>query len=209
MKWLNCLSAGLVLALACLAGSGCQTHTTKQALSNGYEVVTHPHHTLIDDPEPPRIAFQHRAADGTLTPIWTSLYSPDTIIQGHLAIFIAEKADAAHETHPRLFAVRAPELPVDLTDEVLWRWCKANGKKFEKALPVFSEITAAETADGLQVNLRFLPLDTYGKARDDWPDSGSLPLTWTQVDNLIHLVKTKGAVQKDLRWHDQFIGEKF
>lgn len=204
--------AALALALVSLAEIGCQTHTTVLPLTNGYEEVSHPHHTLIDEPEPPRISFQYRAADGTLTRIWPSLYGfDDDVIKGDLAIFVAEKAyvNPDRETHPRLFAVRAPELPLDLTDEVLWRWTQANHKDFGKALPRLTQVIPVEKNGGLELRFDFWTQIAFGQEPEDWPDSSTLQLSWNQVEEIIRAVKTKGVIEKDLRWHSRYIGEKY
>jgi hypothetical protein len=195
---------GLVLA-------GCQTHTTVAPLSNGYEEVSHPHHTLIDEPEPPRVSFQHRGADGTLTRIWPSLYGVNEVVKGDLAIFVGDKAfiEPDRVTHPRLFAVTAPELPLDITDEVLWRWSKANGKDFGKTLAKFTLVTPEEKDGRLELLLEFTSENKWIGDDKDWPDKSVLTLTWNQVAEIIRAVKTKGVVQKDLRWHSSYVGEKF
>lgn len=199
------------MVLSGLGGAGCQTHSTTTPEGSGYEVVTHPHHTLIDEPEPPRLSLQHRSADGTVTQIWPSLYSEHLVVKGDLAVLVADKAFVEPErvTHPRLFVVRAPDLPLDLTDEVLWRWSKANQKNFAKTLEKYAEIEPVENDGGLKLRLQFWSNAAYGSERDDWPDEGSLQLDWRQVDEIMHAVKTKGIVEKDLRWHTQYIGEKY
>lgn len=200
------LAAGLSFV-----GTGCQTHTTVIPMSNGYEEVSHPHHALIDEPEPPRISFQYRSADGEVTHIWPSLYGAAEVIKGDLAVFVAEKAYAEpdHTIHPRLFAVRSPELPLDITDEVLWRWSKANGKDFAKALEKFAGITPQENNGQLELQLEFWTKNEFNTAREDWPDQSVLRLDWKQVEEIIHAVKTKGVEEQDLRWHSKYIGEKF
>ena len=146
-----------------------------------------------------------------MTPIWPSLYGVNEVIRGDLAIFVAEKAaiDPERVTHPRLFAVRCPELPLDLTDEVLWRWSQANGKDFKKTLQKFAMVTPEEKNGGLEVRLEFLAPSDYALERDDWPDQSSLQLDWPQVDEIMLRVKTKGVAEKDLRWHTAYIGEKY
>lgn len=211
MRLLKYAAAYIVLTLSGLCWTGCQTHKAVIPLNSGYQEVSHPHHTFIDEPEPPRISFQHRAADGTVTQIWPSLFGVDTVIEGDLAIFVAEKAyvDPERVTHPRLFAVQAPALPLDLTDEILWRWSQANGKNFNKTLQKFSGITPVERNGGLEVRLDFWADTTFGTAREDWPDNSSILFTWPQVEEIIQAVKAKGVVQKDLRWHTEYIGEKY
>jgi len=200
-----------VAALSAIVGTGCQTHKAVMPMGGGYEEVSHPHHTLIDEPEPPRISFQHRSPDGEITQIWPSLYTVNDVIKGDLAIFIADKAYVvpAPETHPRLFAVRSPDLPLDLTDEVLWRWSKANGKDFTRTLDKFASITADESNGQLLLRIEFWPKSDLGSVREDWPDQSSISFDWHQVDEMMRAVKAKGVVQKDLRWHTEYIGEKF
>jgi len=211
MKLPRFFAARSGLILFTLIWAGCQTHTTVVPLKNGYEEVSHPHHTLIDEPEPPRISFQHRGADGVVTPIWPSLYGVNDVIKGDLAIFVAEKAalEPARVTHPRLFAVRPPELPLDITDEVLWRWSQANGKDFAKTLQKLALVTPEEKKGGLELRLEFWTPTTWAAEREDWPEQSSLQLGWRQVDEIMQRLKTKGVMEKDLRWHTSYIGEKF
>jgi hypothetical protein len=180
-------------------------------LRNGYEEVSHPHHTLLDEPESPRISLQHRGADGVVTLIWPSLYGVNDVIKGDLAIFVAEKAASGLErvTHPRLFAVRSPEAPLDITDEVLWRWSQTNGKDFSQSLQKLALITPEDKDGGLELRLEFWASETWSAQREDWPGQGTLQLNWGQVDAIMQAVKTKGVMQKDLRWHSAYIGEKF
>lgn len=202
---------GFVLALLGLGLAGCQTHKTVTPLRNGYEEVSHPNHTLIDEPEPPRISFQHRGADGTITQIWPSLYGVNEVIKGDLAIFVGDKGffEPERVTHPRLFAVKSPELPLDITDEVLWRWSKANGKDFGKTLAKFTLVTPGEKNGGLALRLEFNPGNKWLGEDKDWPEQSALQLDWNQVAEILRAVKTKGVEEKDLRWHTPYIGEKF
>jgi hypothetical protein len=205
------IAASLGLALLSLGAAGCKTHTTVAKLDNGYEEVSHPFHTLIEEPEPPRLALQYRSTNDTVTPIWPALDSTREIIHGDLAIFIAEKAylKPAPETRPRIFAVRAPALPLDITDESLWRWAKANGRKIGKTMEKLSTFSVEEKNDGIEVSLVFYSNTEMGGEREDWPDEGTLQLTWRQIDEIMHVVTIKGVQQKDVRWHTPYIGETF
>ena len=111
-------------------------------------------------------------------------------------------------THPRLFAVQFPGLPLDITDEVLWRWSKASGKDIAKALQKFSLVIPEEKNGRLELHLEFLS-EGYLSVEKDWPDQSDLQLDWNQVSDILRAVKTKGVVEKDLRWHTPYIGEKF
>ena len=201
-------------AMACLICAGCLAHKSTTALGNGYEEVSHPHHdfgSMAPEPAPPRVSLQHRGKDDQVTEIWPSLYAAATVIQGDLAVFVAEKANLAdHTTHPRLFAVRSPDVvPLDITDEILWRWSKANGKDFKRTVDKVAEIGAEEGNGGLLVHIDFWPKSDYTAVRDDWPDDGSLLVDWKQVDEIMHAVKTRGVPEKDQRWETPYIGEQF
>lgn len=209
MRLLNYLGALSALALV---GSGCQTHKTVTVLHNGFEEVSHPYHTLLDDPPPPRIELRFRDTNGVVTTVWPSLAGSKEVVHGALAVFVAEKAFREPEavTHPRLFAAQSPpNLPLDLTDEVLWRWSKANGKKFGRTLEKFAAITPSPKEDGIELAIEFWTNPAYGAEREDWPDDGVLQLSWDQVGEIMRAVKTKGVVEKDLRWHSQYVGEKY
>ena len=198
-------------ALLPLGLAGCQTHSTTTPVANGYEEVSHPHHALIDEPDPPRISFQYRTADGTVTRIWPSLYGVNEVVHGGLAIFVGDKAFIEPERvmRPRLFAVQSPGLPLDITDEVLWRWAKANGKDFGRTLNQFALVTPAEMNGRLELRLQFDAANQWFGEDNDWPDSSVLQLDWNQVAEIMRAVKAKGVVEKDLRWHTRYIGEKF
>ena len=205
------LAKNFLPALLGLTLVGCQTHKTTTPVGHGYEEVSHPHHALIDEPEPPRVAFQYRGADDKITLIWPSLYGVNEVIRGDLAIFVGDKAYQEPErvTHPRLFAVKSPELPLDITDEVLWRWSKANGKTFAKTMEKFTLVTPAEKNGRLELLLEFSPENKWLSDDKDWPDTSALQLDWNQVAEIMRAVKTKGVPEKDLRWHTPYIGEIF
>jgi hypothetical protein len=211
MKRLDKFFHPLAVALLGLGLAGCQTDKNIAPVAQGYEEVAHPHHALLDEPEPPRISFQHRDHDGKVTLIWPSLYGVNEVVKGGLAIFVGDKAylEPERATHPRLFAVRSPELPLDITDEILWRWSQANGRDFGRTLANFSLVTPQEKNGRLELLLEFNPGDKWLGEGKDWPDTSTLPLDWNQVAEIMRAVKTKGVVEKDLRWHTSYIGEKF
>lgn len=197
-SWLAMILLGLGL-------TGCQSPKAVAPLGSGYEEVNHPAHAFRDEPPSARVSLQHRGADGKTVQIWPSLYGVNEVIKGDLAIFVGDLGyvdEGVRETRPRLFAVKSPELPLDITDEVLWRWSKLANKDFGKTLDRFSLVTPEEKNGGLELGLDFFSNDK------DWPDKGILQLDWNQVSEILRAVKKKGVLEKDLRWHTPFIGER-
>jgi hypothetical protein len=197
--------ARVAAALLCLGSAGCETHKMVAPVDNGYEEVTHPSRSSTDETDLTRISFQYRDSDGRIIQIWPSLYGVKEVVKGSLAIFVGDVSYAegnSKGTWPRLFAVQSPALPVDITDEVLFRWSKTAGKDFAQALNKFSLVTPLESGGGLELQLEF---DTEG---NDWPDRVDLQLDWNEVSDIIRTVKAKGVVIKDLKRHSPFIEEK-
>jgi hypothetical protein len=108
-------------------------------------------------------------------------------------------SDIPRSVKPRLFAVRSPALPLDITDEVLRQWSNKSGKDFAKALDRFSMVTPAEKNGQLELQLEFWTNEK------DWPDKTTLQLDWNQVFDIMREVKEKGTLHKDPRWGTLYI----
>jgi len=205
MKLIKALIFCLSPALLGIVLAGCSTPPIVQPLNNGYVEVTHPHRSLISSADL-RVSFEYQKPDGKTTLIWPSLYGAGEVIHGDVAIFVGDQAyvssnpDDPRGTRPRLFAVRAPGLPLDITDEVLWSWAKASGKDFDKALQQFNRAIPTETNGRLELQLEFW---TGGNG---WPDNATLQLDWNQVSDIMAAVKEKGTMRKDVRWGTPYIG---
>ena len=193
-----CSAASLGLALA-----GCTTPPKIQPLSGGYEAIIHPAKSM--DPADARVSLDYRGPDGRTILLWPSMYGTDAVIKGDVAIFVGDKAyvssdpDDPRGMKPRLFAVQAPGLPLDITDEVLWYWSKASGKDFAKAVRLLNLATPMGNDNEFEVQLEFW-VDENG-----WPDNSTLRLDWNQVSEIMRTVKAKGKVRKDLRWGTPYI----
>ena len=204
MKPINNSVLYSTLAILCAGLAGCMTPNPVVPVGGGYEEKGHPDRSS-PAPADTRVSFQYRAPDGKITIIWPSLYGVGEVIKGDVAIFVGDKAYVTPDsndprgTRPRLFAVRSPALPLDITDEVLSRWSKATGKDFAKALDRFSMATPAEKNGQLELQLEFWTEEK------DWPDKTTLQLNWNQVSDIMRDVKEKGALHQDPRWNTPYI----
>ncbi len=196
----------LALAFICLGLVGCQSNKSITALGSGYEEITHSTRLLIGESELLRTSFEHLGSGDKLVMILPSLYGVNEVINGDMAIFVGDKSyleSGDKGTRPRLFAVKFPELPLDITEAVLWYWSKSASRDFSKTLNRFSLVTPEEKNGRLELQLDFL------SEEKDWPDKAALELDWSQVSAIMNAVKKKGVVEKDLRWHTPYIGEKY
>jgi len=195
------------LAILCAILAGCASlhHPMVTPVGNGYEEVTHPTRASRSQPETMRISFLYRAPDGKITLIWPSLYGVKEVIKGDVAIFVVDKAYVSDNPEdprgmkPRLFAVQSPDLPLDITDEILWRWSKTSGKTYAQALQFFSMVTPKEKNGQLEFQLEFMT------DKVDWPDKSTVQQSWDQMSDIMREVKNKGIVRKDFRWGTLYI----
>ena len=207
MKLMKNTVFDFAVAVLCLGLAGCSSPRAVAPLGNGYEEVAHPTRDSLSQPGTTRVSFQYRAPNGRTTLIWPSLYGVNEVIKGNLAIFVGDKAyvstdpDTPRGTKPRLFAVRSPALPLDITDEVLWQWSKKSGKDVTRTLDRFSMVTPEEKNGRLELHLEFWTEEK------DWPDASTLQLDWNQVSDLMREVKEKGTEHKDLRWGTPYVAD--
>ena len=196
------------LAILGIVLAGCASQRITTPLGNGYEEVAHPTRASLEAPETTRISLEYRNPDGKSILVWPSLYGVDEVVKGDLVIFVGDKAyvnpgsDDPKGFTPRLFAARAPGLPMDVTDEILWRWSKASGNDFFQTLLMLSLASPVEKNGHLELHLVF--------ANDDrnWPDT-VIQLDWNQVSDIMREVREKGDVRKDLRWSTPYLQKNF
>jgi len=205
LKLMKNRTVNFSLALLYLALAGCVSQPPVVPVGNGYEELSHPTQASMTQPELTRISFLYRAPDGKTTQVWPSLYGVGEVVQGDVAIFVGDKAYVSADPNnprgmkPRLFAVQSPALPLDITDEILWRWSKESGKDFTKAEEYLSLVTPVAVNGQLGLQLDFYTDDV------DWPDKSSILLSWGQVTAIMRDVQAKGTVHKDLRWGTPYI----
>jgi len=101
------------------------------------------------------------------------------------------------DTELRIFAVKAPELPLDITDEILWRGSKESGRDFTNTLKTASYVLSEEKDDGIE--FRFATGVSGINVR----------LDWNQIADIMREVKEQGVVRKDRVWDTSYIEKEF
>jgi len=176
------LTAGITF-LWFLAGCG---GTVVKPLSDGYEEVAVTYRGM-GEPEMTQHKLAHRHGEGRQVIIWPWVFS-DIFIHDGVAVFLGEDPDHA----VRLFAVKPPELPLDITSQVVGSWAHESGKDFSQASAAAAPIGGKQTADG---NLEFY-FEFNGGI---WPGT-NLPVKWNQITNMTRRVKLYGVEGKDLKF---------
>jgi hypothetical protein len=92
----------------------------------------------------------------------------------------------------RLFAVKGPELPLDITSELIGNWARESGKDVSKARTTASLIGGKRTDEG---NLEF-----YVEFSEGVGPGTNVPVNWNQISNMMHDVKSHGTEGKDRKF---------
>lgn len=189
------------LAILCTCLTGCGSRDV-EVLGGGYEEVTYTR-TSFSSPEAHRISLQYRKSDGKRIMIWPSLSGVNSVVTNNIAIFVANKAFEPprpvepRATMPRLFAVKSPDLPLDITDEVLLRWSKQSGEDFAKIFKTAGIVYPEEKNNGLEFHF----------AR--WVSDLNIFMDWNETLDIMREVKEKGVIRKDRVWHTTYIEKEF
>ena len=137
--------------------------------------------------------------------IWPSAHG--CYVKGDVAVFVGDKARKERESGKswpmteRLFAVRAPEPPLDITDAVWRRWSKESGRGLAKTLKWADIVYTKENSGRLELHCCF-------HTTESWPDT-IIMLDWKQIADMMRDVKEQGVLRKDVRWNTTYIEKTF
>jgi hypothetical protein len=191
----------VLVAISCMSLTGCGSVTRVEPLGNGYERVSYTQ-SSISEPEATQITLQYRNLNERRVMIWPSVYG--YIIKDDVAVFLGDVAtkqpnpENSRATDSRLFAVKAPELSLDITDQVLAQGGKERRKSFWQIPKSATIATLKKTNDGIDVGIAFV----------DWTDR-DIKLTWNQLSDIMREVKEKGVERKDRVWGTSYIEKEF
>lgn len=195
MRSKNVLLRAVGTAILALCVAGCTTISIVAPLGSGYSVVTY---KLNSFPEESAFesSLQYGTPDGRRVMVWPSLYGGNAIIKNDVAVFIGEMRNG----DLRLFAVSAPEPPLDITGEAFRRWSTTSGKNFAGALRVTYNWYLKENEDRLDFHFDFKP-------GTDLPNL--TVLDWSDVRSFMDEVKRKGALRRDRMRYKTYLQEEF
>ncbi len=171
-------------------------------LGSGYEEVTYTHGSL-SEPAAQRISLQYQNSHHGRIKIWPSLYGVSSVIKNDIAIFVGDEGyvrpgTGSVSTRPRLFFVNSSHCPMDVTDEVLWRWSKGSGQDFDTVVKS-ARIVYPKEKDA-EVEFLF----ATGLHKDI-----VVRLDWAQIADIMREVKQSGIERKDSRWGTIYIEKEF
>ena len=204
MKWNKKIVFRFLLAVFCVSITGCGSVSSEEPLGSGYEEVTYTQNS-ISEPSAHQITLQFRKPSGGRIMIWPS--AGGVVVRNDVAVFVGDKAwkqpsfGERWPMKPRLFAVKAPELPLDITDEVLWRWSKQSKKNFTEIFGKDYISYSKETNNVLEFHFFIVSIP-------DWKEL-NISMEWSQLSDIMREVKEKGVVHKDLRWGTSYIEKGF
>jgi hypothetical protein len=183
-----CLSSAIVW----LSVSGCTSNEVVRVLGNGYEEVTRRESSVINEPIATKVALRYKPNSGKAVPVWNVVRSK-VFITEKCAVFIGDRSirwskdDQIWEMEPRVFAVEAPETPVDITSEILRRWAKTANRD-SKVIFAANLIGATQTPDK--------NLDLYFEFNGGVLPGTHITVTWDQILEMLQKSKSE-PIRKD------------
>ena len=189
---------------ACVNLTGCGTIPRYEDIGGRYVEAIYVGGGLSWEPTPTRSALCYKHSDFWHSTIWPKTYN--IIVTNDVAIFSGGKAyeppypDEPLATGWRLFAVKAPDLPLDITDEVVWRSAKQSNEDLTIVLKNPDLLKKVDIGVIDQTN-GVLKFGVY--IRDT--TNGVVHLEINKIPDIMREVKEKGVMRKDRVWGTRYI----
>ena len=115
--------------------------------------------------------------------IWA--YVSKIVVTNDVAVFAAMV-----DYSPRLFAVKGLETPLDITNEVFWRWSKKSGADFSEVLRMASiyDFTLKAKDNGLYFE--------FGIWKNGDSVQTPVALDWSEIADIMSEVRLNGSAHK-------------
>ncbi len=154
--------------------------------------------------------LQYQNSTGKMIVVWPYLgnASPAVQITNHLAIMVGGIAeiyeDGVERLRQRLIGFQAPNgTPVDLTDQILLKWCAASGVEFTN-ITKDPFVSLKKTNDALQIDFVILKRGARGPG-DIMAGDGTAIIQWPEIESIIRDVKTNGKRKIEKRSGFQYL----
>ena len=143
----------------------------------------------LSEPDLVEIKLQYHDPKGKQVVVWTFLES-EVFQKDGVAVFLAQKyylwdgLDKRWGEEARVFAVKAPELPIDISTEIAGRWAQKSGKDVKAALTYLHD-------NGIMNG------KVNGDNLDFYMNGSDMIVSWDEISDMMRVVKENGAVHKD------------
>jgi len=191
------LISSLGISICCYLGAGCGSSEKVTPLADGFEVATHTPHSILMEPISNVSEFRYRDAKGKTTVVWNHIGS-EVFQKDGISVFSAQKyylwdkLDQRWGEEDRVFAVRAAELPVDISTEIVGRWAKESGRNVGTTLTnLYLNGIMGAKVEGDKLSFHFDQSDM------NVSDASDILVSWEQIKDMMQFVKEKGIVHKD------------
>ena len=148
--------------------------------------------------------LQYRDSAGKMAVVWPYLSSASPAVQiaNNLAVLIGGKAerydDGVERLTERLIAFESPTgPPMDITDQVLNRWCRETGVQFTNVIKD-SFVSLNRTNNLLQIDFGIVKRNLRGSGSVDAAD-GTAIFSWSDIKAITQDVKKTGHLHKE-KW---------
>jgi S1-C subfamily serine protease len=200
----------VLVAISCVSLIGCGSVTRVKPLGNGYERVSYTQ-SSISEPEATQITLQYRKPNGRQIMIWPS--AGGVVVRNDVAVFLGDVAakqpnpENSRATDSRLFAVKAPELSLDITDQVFQKFSEETGVAFTNIVKNGIAVLK-ETGGAVEIGFVILGRGERGLGTIN-AHGATMTIPWNQIADIMREVKEKGVVRKDKVWGTSYIQKEF
>ena len=191
------LISSIGISIVCYLGSGCGSSERVTPLNDGFELAEHTPPNILMEPGHSISELRYRDSKGKPTVIWKYLDSKVFQKDG-ISVFSAQKyylwdgLDKRWGEESRIFAIKATELPVDISTEIIGRWAQESERNVKTTLTnLYYNGVMNVKADGDKLSFHFDQSDMLVS------DASDILVSWEQIQDMMRVVKEKGVVHKD------------
>jgi hypothetical protein len=186
-------NATLAMSL-CLFLTGCGETRTKP-LAEGFEEIDVTYQGW--EPAMTQRQLAHTDSIGRKAIIWPWVFS-GIFISNNLVVFMGENPEYDH----RLIAVSPPELPMDITPQVIGSWAREAGMDVSNVIATANLMDCKQAANNdLELYVGFGDMNKYTNI--------NILVKWGQIPDMMSQVREKGIERKDRKFGVIYLTTEF